>query len=461
MTMIKKLNVENSQEFIDLVKDKELIVYEDIQGSQIFIKWTGDKFIIKPKSLRSQPLNFIDLATQKFYNQAYKYIHQLPDYVTDLLNKNWWFCFEYFPDNQPANIEYNIVPKGGLILTCIVKGSKYFYNYDELKEYGELFNVDYLPVLYKGKLSEKQLEIIDLYLNTSDKDLEYVFGEKNFAYFFYQILNPQLKNSFLMNDEVFNDNLEKIIFKIDNNTDYSFELLNPLYHRLSSNNNTEYIDTYSLILLSFLEYFQQIALKNYKLHSLTMDELYIEIVCKIFNDYIKDIKKDIEKWNFGIPSFFKEDKFKINLELIPNKLTKDFVKSNDKIEYVFKCILSSFSKKKKKPIGVFNQQTLILFNSLVKDINLYLEKQLELNREYAIQKSDVKNFKDYFDLKYEVDADGRLYPDVFDEFDDEGGEDKKKKKKKTVFGKKGGKKDWSWEDGEEGWEDFEIDKEKV
>ena len=460
MTIVKKLNVENSKEFIDIIKDKDLLVYEDIQGSQIFVKWTGKNFIIKPKSLRNYPLNFIDLATQKFYNPAYEHFHNLPNYVTDLLNKNWWFCFEYFPgESQPANIEYDSIPENNLILTCIVKGSKYFYNYDELREYGELFNTDCLPVLYKGKLNGKQLEIIDLYLNTSEKDLKYVFDENNFAYFFYKILNPQLKNSFLMKNDIYNDNLEKIIFKIDGNTDYSFEMLNPLYNRLSMDNDTEYLDTYSLILLSFIEYFQTLLIDNYKLQTLTKDELYIELICKIFNDYIKNIHKDIKNWNFGIPSFFKEDKFKINLELIPDKITIDYVKSSDKIEYVFKCILKSFSKKKKKTFGVFNKQTLTLFNEMVDKIEIFIDKYLNLNREYILQKSDVKNFKDFFELDYDLDADGRLYPDTFD-LEKDSPTDDKKKKKKSVMPKKGMKKNWNWDD-EEGFEDFEIDKEKL
>ena len=225
MTKIFKLNsLEKGDDFINIISDKELLVYEDIQGSRIFVRFDGQKFIIKPKNLRNDTLNFIDLAIQKFYNQSYYYFNSLPQYVTDLLNPNWWFCFEYFPDMHPANIQYEKVPKNNLILVCIVKGNKYKYNYDELKEFSSLLDVDCLPVMFKGKLSKKQLEIIALFLNTSEEDLKFVFGENNFSKFFYNILNPNYSNSFLMNDEEFNENLEKIIMKIDGNDEYSFEL---------------------------------------------------------------------------------------------------------------------------------------------------------------------------------------------------------------------------------------------
>ena len=180
MTKVIKLNLlEDKENLINKIRNKELLIYEEVQGSKIYVKWDGDKFIVKPKSINNESLNFVDLATQKYYNGAYLYLHTLPDYVTNLLSTTWWFCFEYFPDSQPAHIEYQRIPKNNMLLTCIVKGTKYTYNIDELKEYSNLFAVDMLPILFKGKLSSKQIEVITLFLNTSEEDLRYVFGESN------------------------------------------------------------------------------------------------------------------------------------------------------------------------------------------------------------------------------------------------------------------------------------------
>lgn len=437
MTKIIKLN-NNPEDFIGILKEKELLIYEDIQGAQVFVRYDGSKFIIKPKSINSEELNFIDLAIQKFYSNIFIYLHTLPNYVTNLLAPTWWFCFEYFPDNQPAHIEYKKKPKNNLILTCIVKGSRYVYNFEEINEYAKLFNVDPLPVIFKGKLNEKQLEIISLFLNTSEHDLNFVFGEQNFAYFFYKLLNPTIKHSFLMDD--FNSNLEKIIIKIDNNSEYSFELLNPQYEKMKLSSKTEYLENYTIILLNFLEFLQLKNYKDIKLENITKDELYIELICKIFNEYIADIKKDIEEWEISIPSFFEEDKFRINTELIKNDKTKDFIKSNSKIEYMFKVILGSFNKKKSKSIGIFNKKTLEHFNSEIESISRHLDRVLKINREYYLQKHDLLDFKDYFKINYSTDSEGQIYPDVYNTAIDDmdiGGE---KKKKKGVPGKmkKGG-----------------------
>jgi len=435
MTKIFKLNsLEKGDDFINIISDKDLLVYEDIQGSRIFVKYDGQKFTIKPKNLRNDSLNFIDLAIQKFYNQSYDYFNSLPQYVTDLLNPNWWFCFEYFPDMHPANIEYEKVPKNNLILVCIVKGNKYRYNYDELKEFSNLLDVDCIPVIFKGKLSSKQLEIIALFLNTSEDDLKYVFGENNFAKFFYNILNPNFSNSFLMKDDEFQENLEKIIMKIDGNDEYSFELLNPLYKRMSFKNDTDYVEIYSQIILNFLEFCQLIDIKKYKIKANTKDEIYIELISQIFNEYMDNIKDNIDKWNITIPDFFKDEKFKLNVDMLLNKKTIEYVKSSKKIEYMLKIILSSYNRKRKKPMGVFNDQTVILFNEFVEKISVYIDKLLNINREYNLQKSDLINFNDYFKLKFNIDTDGRLYPDT-SQSDKEKGEDKDKKKKGVSYKK--------------------------
>jgi hypothetical protein len=295
------------------------------------IQWNGKQFVIKPKSLRNEPLNFIDLVTQKFYNKAHDYFNKLPDYVTELLNKNWWFCFEYFPDNQPANVEYDKVPQNNLILKCIVKGSKYKYDYDEINEYARLFKTDSLPVIFKGSLTGQQLEKLQLFLNTKEEDLNYVFGEDNFAKYFYDMLNPELDNSYLMNND-FNNNIQKIIIKIIGDDDYSFQILNPSYERLSHNSSTEYVDMYSLILVNFMEFTQLLNLTTYKMSELTKDELYLELICQIFNQYAENIKDSIDSWVIDIPPFFQDDKFKININFIKDKKTSDLVNSNPKIE---------------------------------------------------------------------------------------------------------------------------------
>ena len=210
MSKLVTLNGNNDQELLSSIFDNEIIVFEDVQGSKIWVNWDGKEFTIKPKSMHNEPINLIDLAMQNYYNPAINYFTSLDVRVKSLLNRKWWFCFEYFPDNQPANIEYSRIPKNGLVLTSINKNGKYDFIIEEMDEYARLFDVDILPIVFQGKLTERMIEAIKYFINTSEEDLDYVFGEKSFSFFFYKILNPSSKNSFLMQEDDFQKNVEYV-----------------------------------------------------------------------------------------------------------------------------------------------------------------------------------------------------------------------------------------------------------
>lgn len=424
MSKLITLNGLDDQKLLDTLFNNEIVIFEDIQGSKIWISWNGKEFTIKPKSLSAEPINMVDLAMQNYYNPAINYFENLDSRVKSLLNKKWSFCFEFFPDEQPANIEYNRVPKNKLVLTSINKSGRYEFILEELEEYARLFNVDVIPVVFKGKLTDKMIEAIKYFINTGEDDLEYIFGEKSFTFFFYKILNPMLQNSFLMEDE-FQKNIEKLIIR-SNTSDTSFELLNPLYRRLSENNDTDFVEIYTLILLNFLNFCQSINLEDIKLKGDKKDEIYIYLICKLFNIYISEVKSDLLEFDFIVPEFFDKDKFKINTELINNKLTKEYIDESNKLEYIFKVILGSFNRRKKKPIGIFTENTVKLFNVFVDRIDNYISEYMGKMQEIELNRSGLLDFSDFFDIVFDEDGSGNVYPDVYSEF--EKGKDNKKKK---------------------------------
>jgi hypothetical protein len=427
MSKLITLNGSNDQELLSSIFDSEIIVFEDIQGSKIWVNWDGKEFTIKSKSISNDPINLVDLAMQNYYNPAIKYFDSLDLRVKSLLNKKWWFCFEYFPDNQPANIQYSRTPKNNLVLTSINKSGKYNVSIEELDEYARLFDVDMLPIVFQGKLTERMMEAIKYFINTSEEDLEYVFGEKSFAFFFYKILNPSSTNSFLMTEDDYQSNVEKLIVRTASG-DISFEILNPLYKRISDSNSTEFVEIYTLILVNFLNFCQTFNLEEIKLKGDRRDETYIYLISKLFNVYVSEVKQDLIEFDFVVPEFFDKEKFKINTELIPNKLTKDYIKESDKLEYIFKVILGSFNKKRKKPIGVFTENTVILFNNFVSDISNYIDKYLNKLHEVELTRAGLLDFGDFFEIQYDVDGEGEVYPDVYTEFEKGVPSDKKKGK---------------------------------
>lgn len=425
MARLMRLNNLSDDKILNSLFKKEIIIFEDVQGSKIYVNWDGKKFTIKPKSYSSDPINLVDMAMQKYYNRAILFFENLDERVKGLLNRKWWFGFEYFPDNQPANIEYNRIPKNNLVLTSISKAGKFDYTSEELEEYARLFDVDSLPVIFRGTLGEDKVEAIKYYLNTSPDDLEYVFGEKTFSFFFYKLLNPQQKNSFLM-DEDFQKNLEKVLIRVDGE-DISFEILNPLYTRISDSNKTDFVEIYSLILINFLNFCQSVNISELKIRGERRDELYLFLICKLFNIYLSEVKDDLVNFDFVVPEFFDKDKFRINLELIPNAVTKEYLKDNKKFEYIFKVILGSFSKKRKKPIGLLTDSTLFIFNKFVDEINKKIDEYYGRRSEIELTRSGLLDFGKYFDIKFDVDAENQTYPDVYTELEKEKESSKKKK----------------------------------
>ena len=427
MSKLVTLNKEKSDEILNNLFNDDIIVLEDVQGSKIWVNWDGKKFRIKSKSIKNDDINIIDLAIQNYYNFAMDYFNSMDNRVKGLLNKKWWFCFEYFPDQQPANIEYSRVPKNKLVLTGIWKNKKFQVNLDEIEEYARLLDVDVIPVIFNGKLTEEMKEAITYFLNTSKEDLEFVFEEKSFAFFFYKLLNPLSMNSFLMEDD-FQNNVEKLIIR-SKIGDISFELLNPLYERISSANDTEFVEIYTLILVNFLNFSQSITLKDIRLKSKRKDEMYIELICNMFNKYMLNVKSDLVNFQFAIPEFFDKEKFKINKELIPNAITRQHLESDSKIEYIFKIILGSFKKKKKKAIGIFEEKTVVVFNKYIDDISKFIDTCLKIEQQRTATKKGLVDFGEYFEINYDTDGEGNVYPDIYNEFEKGKLSNKSKKKK--------------------------------
>ena len=77
MSKLVTLNGLDDQNLLNELFNDEIVVFEDIQGSKIWVSWDGKEFVIKPKSLSSEPINMIDLAMQNYYNPAINYFNSL------------------------------------------------------------------------------------------------------------------------------------------------------------------------------------------------------------------------------------------------------------------------------------------------------------------------------------------------------------------------------------------------
>jgi hypothetical protein len=94
MSKLITINGDNEESILSGILSDDIIIYEDIQGSKIWVNWNGNDFTIRPKSISNEPINMIDLAMQNYYNPAIIYLNSLDSRVKSLINKHWFFCFE-------------------------------------------------------------------------------------------------------------------------------------------------------------------------------------------------------------------------------------------------------------------------------------------------------------------------------------------------------------------------------
>jgi hypothetical protein len=100
---------------------------------------------------------------------------------------------------------------------------------------------------------------------------------------------------------------------------------------------------------------------------------------------------------------------------------------HSKLEYVFKVILGSLNYKRKKSIGVFNENTLAYFNDFVDSLHRRIDKHINIERENTLQKKGLLNFNDFYEITYDTDATGKVYPDLYQKAEEISDLSKKKK----------------------------------
>jgi hypothetical protein len=197
---------------------------------------------------------------------------------------------------------------------------------------------------------------------------------------------------------------------------------------------TTYLDEYCLLLINFITFCQSINIDDIKLKGEKRSDIYTYLICRLFNIYITEVGEDILNWDIVIPEFFNKDKFRINKEVILNKITKEHL-LNPKFEYIFKCIYFSMKNKIKEPFGVISDSMLVVINKFIDDISSSIDKYLNKKSELEIGRKGLVNFGDWFDLDTKIDKDGEgnVYPTILDEIR-QGGEEKKKKKEPVSKG---------------------------
>ena len=391
--MISLQNILNSegQEFLDNLLNKQVIVNEKLNAATLSFqkKVTSETDLnrkltfYKGSGVNKREITIADKVMTNFYSNGMTYLNNLSKIIIDKIPNNWIFVCKYFPSHQPSFINYSILPKNNLVLSCIItSGGTKLEDVDDLRPWAEMFDIAYQEPVYSGYLTQYQKERLNDYLKSgSTKD--------SFARFIITLLNPNLTHSLFQNDG-FDAPIDGFIFKFISDDGVtkpvSAKLIDPYMTNLILKNksNKGFKDNTDVLLSDFAVFMAGQDLDSILLHSDDESQRYLELFYRLFNRYIKYKKSQLEDFDVDTNDIVKESinvDFDVDLNEITNETTKKLLKENPEYKSIFKTLLGSFKSKKPENYKslVMSPGVVRIFNSIVDKINAKISNKDEDN----------------------------------------------------------------------------------
>jgi hypothetical protein len=354
LNTVKKLLEKKGEKYVNELLNNDVVITEKIDTFRIIFEKKGGDLIFYTSD--NKKIDLISRVLSDIYESA---ILEIPIITKDAkIPENHFFGLYYTPVERPLRIPYSKLPK--YILTDVTQkiGDKVIesYDYNTVKDWASILCMGRPPVLFEGKLSEEQKRLLIAY------DTKQYEGE---TLTFSKMIEKSFNASYSQEDII-----EGIVIKSKDKLaqiiSYEFELLNEAYEK-----ENESRDFYDIVITDVNAFMASYNIPV--LEANTADEMYINIVCDIFNKYckVKPVNEKIDQKYLTPPKFGYTGK--LNKRFITNKETLKWIEKAPIYEALFKVILSSF-RKYKKPYGLLTEALVDKFNSYVYLIESYVNK---------------------------------------------------------------------------------------
>jgi len=356
----------------------------------------------KGSGINKREITIADRVMTNFYSNGMTYLNNLSKIIIDKIPANWTFVCKYFPNHQPSFINYSVLPKNNLVLSCIItNGGTKIEDSEDLRPWAEMFDIAFQEPVFKGYLSQYQKERLNDYLKSgSDKE--------SFARFIITLLNPNLTHSLYQNDG-FDSPIDGFIFKFISDDGVSkpvsAKLIDPYMTNiiLKNKSNKGFKDNTDVLLSDFAVFMIGQDLDSILLQSDDENERYLELFYRLFNRYIKYKKSQLEDFDVDTNDIVKESidiDFTVNIDEISNETTKKLLKDNPEYKSIFKTLLGSFKTKKPEDYKslVMSPGVVRLFNEVIDKINSKISSKEEESNFSFSSYLDTIHKKDITDL---------------------------------------------------------------
>ena len=392
------LNTEG-QEFIDNLFNKEVVVIEKLNAATLSFKkkHTSEMDLsrkltfYKGSGANKKEITIADKVMTTFYANGMTYLSNMSNLIIDKIPANWTFVCRYFPNHQPSFINYSVLPKNNLVLSCIItNGGTKIDDVEDLKSWAEMFDIAYQEPVFRGYLSEYQKERLTDYIKDGSNNKD------SFARFIITMLNPSLTHSIYQEDG-FDSPIDGFVFKFISDDGVtkpiSAKLIDPYMSSLIAKNKAKkgFDDNKDVLLSDFTIFMMSQDLDSIILTGETDEDRYLELFYRLFNRYIKYKKAQLEDFDIDTNDVVKESidiDFTVDLEKISNETTKKLLKENPEYRNIFKTLLGSFRTKKSD-----NYKSLVMTPNVVRMFNTIVDNIS--NKSKVGHKSNNMSFSDY------------------------------------------------------------------
>lgn len=372
LSTIQDILSKRGEDFLNKLFNYNLKVYEKLNGSFFSFYWNGEKFTFLKKD--GTEITKTDRLINRYWEDAIIYINSLTEETKLNLFKNSKYVFEYFPNNSPNYIEYDIIPKNKLVLLYLEKreNSKIIKISDEeiLEDQATFLNVSVNKVIFNGKMKPEQKEkVLNIIKDYKDTDEDKILSQV------IKVLNPEVNNTLLNKD--LSKSIESLIFEFEDKQGrekYFAKMIDPYFQELVSmkKQNLEVNDFVKLINSKILE-FVSLNIKPlfyFQFKSKEKDERFNELIFHLFNEYVTKNFDKLETVDLRthLPEFLNKKEFKINKDLISNDQTLDLIELNSNYEEILKLFILLFRKNKKNKEEFLNPNSITIQNELFSEI---------------------------------------------------------------------------------------------
>lgn len=446
------LNTEG-QEFVDNLLNKEVVVTEKLNAATLSFKKKHSSEMdlnrkltfYKGSGSNKKEITIADKVLTTFYATGMTYLSNMGKLIIDRIPANWTFVCRYFPNHQPSFINYSVLPKNNLVLSCIItnSGTK-IDDVDDLRSWAEMFDIACQEPVFRGYLTEYQKERLTDYIKNGEN------SKDSFARFIITLLNPSLTHS-IYQDDGFESPIDGFIFKFISDDGItkpvSAKLIDPYMSALISKSKAKkgFEDNKDVLLSDFTIFMMSQDLDSIILTAETDEDRYLELFYRLFNRYIKFKKSQLEDFDVETNDIVKESieiDFTVDIDKITNETTKKLLNENPEYRNIFKTLLGSFRTKKPENYKslVMAPNVVRMFNNIVdrisekskvghKNRNLSFSDYLSTIKKKDINTLDISNAPD--EVKAEMDMEepdkfGHREPLSFSDFKKR---DEKKEKK--------------------------------